>query len=512
MDLLRFSTAGSVDDGKSTLIGRMLYEARGVYEDQIAAVKKSPVNRSGREIDFSLLTDGLRAEREQGITIDVAYRYFATPKRKFIIADTPGHEQYTRNMVTGASTADLAIVLVDARKGLLVQSRRHAFLAALLGIPRLVVAINKMDLVEYSQTVFEQIRAEFIDFQGRIGARHAEFIPLSALDGDNIVTRSKNMPWFDGPPLLEYLETVPLTDGRDFESLRFPVQYVIRPDLHFRGFAGQLVSGILKPGMAVQALPSGKTSRVKQIATYDGDLNEAYPPMSVTVTLEDEIDVSRGDMLIDPTRPPQVSHRIEAVLTWMNESVLQLGKTYLLKHSTQLMQAAVTELAFRYDVNTLDEQQASTLRLNEIGTVTVETRKPLFFDPYTENRAMGCFILIDPVTNATLGAGMIRRALEERKANRVTDEEREGRYGHQSIRLALPGRPGLARVVERTLFDRGCAVAADDDAAPIGGLIVITTRADAADAFTPMGLPDDDEAAAERVIAILEDDGILRRL
>ena len=259
-------------------------------------------------------------------------------------------------------------------------------------------------------------------------------------------------------------------------------------------------------------MPSGRTSRVKEIATYDGNLDEAFPPMSVTVTLEDEIDVSRGDMLIDPERPPQVAHRIEAVLTWMNDSPLQTGKTYLLKHSTQLMQAAVTEIAFRYDVNTLDEQDATTLRLNEIGTVTVETRKPLFFDPYTENRATGCFILIDPVTNATLGAGMIRRALEERAANRVTAEEREGRYGHQSIRLALPGRPWLARIVERVLFDRGCAVAADDDAAPIGGLIVITTRADAAEAFTPMGLPEDDSAAAEKVIAILEDDGILRRL
>jgi sulfate adenylyltransferase large subunit len=469
--LLRFTTAGSVDDGKSTLIGRLLYDSKGVYEDQLASVKNSLLNRSTGPIDFSLLTDGLRAEREQGITIDVAYRYFATPKRKFIIADTPGHEQYTRNMATGASTAHLAIVLVDARKGVLPQSRRHAFIASLLGIRYVIVAVNKMDLVGFRRDIFEQIRAEFLEFSKHLDIPNLHFIPVSALDGDNVVTDSPRTPWYRGGHLLHYLETVPVEDVRASGDMRFPVQYVIRPTLDFRGYAGQVASGVIRKGDAVMVLPSGRTSRVKSIVTLDGDVDEAFPPMSVTVCLEDEIDISRGDMLVTAARMPHVSRRFEAMVVWMHQTPLQIDRPYLLKHTTQQITATVTAVQHKIDVNTQSEVEASGLELNEIGAVSIETHKPLFFDGYRKNRTTGSFVLIDAVTNVTLGAGMIterapaedrtrRRMLEgvEFERSRLTAAERWERNGHRPATIWLTARLDLAYLLERELFDRGCHV------------------------------------------------------
>src|SRR6202142_2893410 len=389
-DLLRFTTAGSVDDGKSTLIGRLLHDARGAYEDQLKQAIR------GGEIDFSLLTDGLRAEREQGITIDVAYRYFATPKRKFIIADTPGHEQYTRNMATGASTAEPPIGLGDRRKGGLPQSRRHAFIAALLGIPRIVVAVNKMDLVDFSAEVFARIREEFDAHLKRLGIPAAYFIPVSALEGDNVIVRSPRTPWYEGESLLEHLESVPLDHGATERPVRFPVQYVIRPDLDFRGYAGQIVSGIIRPGDPVVVLPSGRTSRVKSIVSWEGDLAEAFAPMPATVCLEDELDISRGDMLGHPGKVPYVSRRSEAIVVWISARRLRGAEPYLIKHTTQQIAATVTSLVHRVDVNTLAEAPADRLELNEIGRVALETARPLFFDAYAANRATGSFLLIHP--------------------------------------------------------------------------------------------------------------------
>jgi bifunctional enzyme CysN/CysC len=407
VELLRFSTAGSVDDGKSTLIGRLLCDSNAVYEDQLASVRQSPVNRSSGAFDLALLTDGLRAEREQGITIDVAYRYFSTPKRKFIIADTPGHEQYTRNMATGASTANLAVILVDARHGVLQQSRRHAFIASLLGIQHIVVAVNKMDLVAYSEEVFDQIRAEFADYAARLQVPDLHFIPISALKGDNVVARSSQMPWFDEGSLLHYLETVHIASDRNLTEFRFPVQYVVRPDLNFRGYAGQVASGIIKPGDPVVALPGGQTSRVKSIVAYEGELSCAFPPMSVTVCLEDEIDISRGDMLVPPSHLPHAVHRLDARLVWMSNQPLELGRGYLLKHTTQAVRATVAALRYRININTLEKEQTGGLGLNDIGAVVIETQRPIFCDPYRRNRTTGSFILIDPMTNATVAAGMI---------------------------------------------------------------------------------------------------------
>src|SRR5574340_183267 len=467
MALLRFTTAGSVDDGKSTLIGRLLYDSRSVYEDQLAAARNSKVNRSGGPLDFSLLTDGLRAEREQGITIDVAYRYFATSARKFIIADTPGHEQYTRNMATGASTADLAIILIDARLGVLPQSRRHACIASLLGIPQVVAAVNKMDLVEYSRRRFEEIRESFGGHLGALGFDGARFIPISALEGDNVVARSGRTPWYEGPSLLEHLETLPLGRHIAGAPLRFPVQYVIRPDQSFRGYAGQLVSGSLKPGDHVMALPSGRATRVRALPAFDGELAEAFHPMSVAVQLEHEIDISRGDMLVDPRRPPHVARRFEAQIVWMHERPLETGRTYLLKHATQLVTATVTALRHRIDVNTLKRLPAERLELNEIGLAAVETSRALFFDPYRVNRGTGSFILIDPLSNATVTASMIKApgllaaaraplAEVEFHASRVTAAERYARAGHYPAVVWLDARKALAYLLEALLFARGC--------------------------------------------------------
>jgi len=406
-DLIRLSTAGSVDDGKSTLIGRLLYDSKGVYEDQIASVKKASTNQTAGTLDFSLLTDGLRSEREQGITIDVAYRYFSTPKRKFIIADTPGHEQYTRNMATGASTADLAIILVDARNGVLPQSRRHLFIATLLGIRHIVVTVNKMDLMDFSEEVFKQVRADFLSFAEQLPIGDLTFVPISALEGDNVVTRSRRMPWHTGPSLLEYLETVKVVRDRAFDAMRFPVQYVIRPNLDFRGFAGQVASGVVRPGDPVMVLPSGRTTRIKSISTYDGELSRAFPPLSVTLCLEDEVDISRGDMLVPPQHPPHVARRFEAMMVWMNQKPLDPGRAYLIKHTTQQVGATVAAVRHRVNINTLDHEVVGRLGFNEIGGVLIETKRPLFFDAYNENRATGAFILIDPLTNETVARAAV---------------------------------------------------------------------------------------------------------
>jgi len=468
--LLRFTTAGSVDDGKSTLIGRLLYDSKDVYEDQLAAVRKSTVNRAAGPIDFSLLTDGLRAEREQGITIDVAYRYFATPRRKFIIADTPGHEQYTRNMATGASTADLAVVLIDARNGVSTQSRRHACIAALLGIPRVLVAVNKMDLVGFSGDVFERIRGEFQAHLNGLGIAHAAFIPVSALNGDNVVKRSAQTPWYGGATLLDALEDAPSADGAAAGPLRFPVQYVLRPDLDFRGYAGRVASGTLRVGDRVMALPSGRTSRVRSLPWYGGALDAVGTPSSATVCLEDELDISRGDMLVDPKNPPAIARRFEAKLVWMHEAPLKTGKPYLLKHAGQTVTAVVTGLAYRLDVNTLEQAPATQLEMNEIGSAAVETSRPLFFDAYATNRATGSFILIDLISNATLAAGMIESrppaAGPEREAGAspdfvstsVTPGERHARAGHLPAIVWIEGRPAVARLLEAKLFGLGCHV------------------------------------------------------
>jgi sulfate adenylyltransferase large subunit len=437
-DLLRFTTAGSVDDGKSTLIGRLLYDSRNVYEDQLESVSKASVNGTAGSIDFALLTDGLRAEREQGITIDVAHRYFTTPKRKFIIADTPGHEQYTRNMVTGASTADLAIVLVDARKGLLPQSRRHAYIASLLGLEHLVVAVNKMDLVGYSEQVFAEIERVFREFLKPFHALEPYFVPISALEGDNVVHRSRNMPWFVGPSLLEYLEEAPAASSLRRKPFRIPVQRVVRPNQLFRGYAGTLASGEIKPGDAVAILPSGQQTRIAQISTYDGPLDIAYAGQSVTLTLEDELDVARGDTIAPSDSPPQIAHAVEATLVWLNDTPAQVGKRYRLKQNTRQNWAELGSIEYRININTLEHETADTLEMNAIGVARIEIARPIAFDPYTENRTTGSFILIDPATNATVAAGLISRALEPSLRHPVSDLELSWRVVDGAIVLSSP--------------------------------------------------------------------------
>jgi bifunctional enzyme CysN/CysC len=416
MDLLRFATAGSVDDGKSTLIGRLLFDSKAIFTDQLEAVEATSRSRGDEYTNLALLTDGLRAEREQGITIDVAYRYFATPRRKFIIADTPGHIQYTRNMVTGASTADLALILVDARKGLVEQSRRHAFLCSLLRVPHMVLCVNKMDLVDYSQEVFEKIADEFSCFAMKLEAPDLNVIPISALHGDNIVSRSENMPWYDGPSLLHHLEHVHIASDRNLVDVRFPVQFVIRPQStvvqDYRGYAGQVASGVLKPGDEVMVLPSGFTTRIVGIDTADGPVDVAYPPMSVTIRLADELDVSRGDLICRPNNQPNVAQDIEAMICWMDETrPMAVGGKYAIKHTTRAARAVVRDLHYRLDVNTLHrDEKASGLSLNEIGRVKLRTTVPLLADDYRRNRTTGGFIVIDETTNRTVGAGMIVEA------------------------------------------------------------------------------------------------------
>jgi len=487
-EMLRFTTAGSVDDGKSTLIGRLLHDTKSVYEDQLAAVAKSRVNRaSGGHVDFSLLTDGLKAEREQGITIDVAYRYFSTSKRKFIIADTPGHEQYTRNMATGASTADVAIVLIDAKAylkqgSLLPQSRRHTYIAALLGIPHVVAAVNKMDLVGYSEETFGAIRREFQELAGRLGLKNVEAIPVSALEGDNVVTSSSATPWYSGPTLLEYLETVPLGAGEINGPVRFPVQLVLRPDANFRGFAGQVARGALRAGERVIALPSRRETTVKRIVTYDGDLDAAAYPQSVTVELEDEIDLSRGEMLVSASEAedalPHISRHFSAMVVWMHEDPLAVGRTYVAKHTTRTVRATVRAIRHRVDVGTLEQVSANRLEMNEIAEVEFETSLPLFFDSYADNRGTGALILIDGVTNATVGAAMIVASIE-------TSTETAAR----TVLVWIPEQqPLAARVVEALQLRGERALLVDDALIPdvalagavralqLAGVIAVTAR------------------------------------
>jgi len=463
-EMLRFTTAGSVDDGKSTLIGRLLHDTKSIYEDQLAAVKKSRVNRAANgHVDFSLLTDGLKAEREQGITIDVAYRYFSTSRRKFIIADTPGHEQYTRNMATGASTADVAIILIDAKAfakagQLLPQSRRHTYIASLLGIPHVVAAVNKMDLVDYSQESFDTIRSQFQALCGQLGLADVQVIPVSALEGANVVTPSTAMPWYHGPTLLEYLETVPLALGETAGPVRFPVQLVLRPDANFRGFAGQVARGTLRAGDRVMALPSRRESTVSRIVTYDGDLAAASYPQSVTVELEDEIDLSRGEMLVaanatDETLP-HISNRFRAMVVWMNEDPLVVGRTYFAKHTTRTVRATVRAIRYRVDVNSLDHLTSDALAMNEIAEVEFETNLPLFFDSYRECRWTGSLILIDALSNATVGAAMI----VESAAESATE------HAKRPSLILLPGKIELAGQVKDALSARGERVLVIDDA------------------------------------------------
>ncbi|HEX4582959.1 MAG TPA: sulfate adenylyltransferase subunit CysN [Acidobacteriaceae bacterium] len=477
-DLLRFSTAGSVDDGKSTLIGRLLYDTQSVYDDQVRSIQNKGTagkGTTGEQLDFALLTDGLRAEREQGITIDVAYRYFSTPRRKFIIADTPGHEQYTRNMATGASTADAAIVLVDARKGVLPQSRRHAYIATLLGVRHVIVAVNKMDLVGYDAAIFSTIQAEFESFARYASAEtgHAaelRFIPVSALLGVNVVQVSSETPWYDGPSLLELLESLPTTaQQRNAAAFRLPVQRVIRPHQGFRGFAGQIASGAIRVGDRVSVLPSGKTSRVERIVTYDGDLDGAHAPLSITLTLEDELDISRGDLLTRAGEEAQVTRRFAASLVWMDARPLDSARRYLLKHTGQTVPAEV-RLRQRVNLEQSLSEPAQLLEMNGIGVAEIETRRPIAFERYSENRTLGAFILIDAETNATVGAGMVREILAEDAAVAntapVTPLERAGRWGHAGVVLRLHAPVAVIHALERALLHSGTFVVRPPDDHP----------------------------------------------
>ena len=502
-DLLRLLTCGSVDDGKSTLIGRLLYDSRNVFEDQVQAAAKASRNRSAGALDLSLLTDGLRAEREQGITIDVAYRYFATARRKFIIADTPGHEQYTRNMATGASTADLAILLIDARQGVLPQSRRHAYICSLLGIPRYVVAINKMDLVDFDRAIFDRIQLEFSEFLDSLGLRDAYFLPMSALAGDNVVRGSNHMPWFRGPSLLEHLETVETRASENDAGFRMPVQRVVRPDLDFRGYAGQIAAGTVKPGDHVTILPSGLRSRVKRIVTYDGDLASAAGGQAVTIVLDDQLDISRGDLLYSGPTPPHAAQRFEANLVWMDARPLDPSRRYVIKHTTRTVSAEIA-IRHRVDIHSLTEEPAAALEMNAIGVAEVTAATPIFFDAYTANRATGAFIVIDPETNATSGAGMLLRPVHaSKRSGPVTAADRMARWGHRGAIVRVRDR-ALAHVVDRTLFDRGCAVAIVDTEASARALEHAGMLAIVADRSAPND--------ADKIVRALEMADVLRPL
>ena len=462
-ELLRFLTCGNVDDGKSTLIGRLLHDSKMIYEDQLAAVQadsvKSGTTGAGK-IDLALLVDGLQAERGQGITIDVAYRYFSTATRKFIIADTPGHEQYTRNMATGASTCDLAIILIDARYGVQTQTKRHSFIASLLGIQHIIVAINKMDLKDYSEATFNEIKQTYLDFTSTLDLHDICFIPMSALDGDNVVNASENMPWYTGVPLMEALNSVEIANDHNFNDARFPVQYVNRPNLDFRGFCGTVASGIFRKGDLITALPSGKSSKIKSIVTYDGDLDQAFPPMAVTLTLEDEIDISRGDMLIGTEQQaPIVADQFKATIVWMTEKALTPGRQYIIKLATRSVSGSVALIHHRIDVNTLEHHDAQALQLNEIGSCTVNVNAPVVFDAYKTNKGTGAFIIIDRLSNSTVGAGMITGVCDEQSRNPVSSEERAARYSQKPTSIALIGLASKdnAYLLERKLFDNGHA-------------------------------------------------------
>ncbi len=519
-ELLRFVTIGSVDDGKSTLIGRLLHDSVGIYEDILADVSAG----GDGIIDLARITDGLQAEREQGITIDVAYRYFSTPARKFILADTPGHVQYTRNMATGSSTADVAIILIDARYGVLEQSRRHAYITALLGIQNLAVCINKMDLVEFDEAVFRRITDDFAHVIRKLGFEAVRLFPISALEGDNVVRGSLRTPWYQGGPLLHYLETVPIGDRQRHFAFRMPVQTAIRPHLDYRGFAGQIASGSIRKGDPIVVMPSGKETRVAGIDLYDRELAEAGPPLSVTLRLEDEIDVSRGDVLVDPNARPQVARQIAATVIWMSDRPLDRGRSYLLKHTTQVTRAFVDELVSSIDLSTLEEGPTETLGLNDIGRLHLRTTRPLVFDPYVQNRTTGAFILIDSVTNDTVAAGMILGA-ESGATAEVTSEisaaERASRLGHHGavIRLvaARQGRADVfAYALERRLFDLGHLPVVTRDqpeAFAQAGLLAIcpTVHADPRALHVPNEADlDDREAIADDLVAELRARGVIK--
>ena len=538
-DLLRFSTAGSVDDGKSTLIGRLLYDTQSVYDDQIRSIEGKGTTAPGT-LDLALLTDGLRAEREQGITIDVAYRYFATARRKFIIADTPGHEQYTRNMATGASTADVAIVLIDARKGVLTQSRRHAYITSLLGVREVIVAVNKMDLVDYAEPVFDAIRSEFLQFaretaiaQGRDPrASRISFVPVSALAGDNVVHRTSVMPWYHGPSLLGLLETVPAAVAREYAPFRMAVQRVIRPDQDFRGFAGQIASGTVRPGDTLMVLPSRRLSRVRSLVSFEGEIAEAAAPLSVLLTLEDEVDISRGDLLVSATEPATLTSRFTATLVWMDQQPLDLSRRYLLKHASRTVSAFVRALHYRVNITTLAQEHGSGLGMNGIGVVAMESLQPLSLDAYTTNRTTGSFVLIDPETNATVAAGMVREVNEAAADSEVsaqgpvTAEQRRQRWGHVGAHLLLAGTDAFVDAVERALFLRGSITirAAASETALIagcvtGGFLVLTAGPASGAAMElevegsslpPRDLGDDVDTAVHDVLAALEQVQILQ--
>ena len=460
-ELLRLLTCGSVDDGKSTLIGRLLHDTKMIYEDHMASLKtdSAKMGTTGEKLDLALLVDGLQAEREQGITIDVAYRYFSTDKRKFIIADTPGHEQYTRNMATGASTAQLAILMIDARYGVLTQTRRHSYIASLLGIRHIVVAINKMDLVDFSEERFNEIKEDYLAFAAKLGLKDIRFVPISALEGDNVVNRSENTPWFSGQPLMEILETVEVSRAKNLEHFRFPVQYVTRPNLNFRGFCGTIASGVIRPGDEVMALPSRRKSTIKDVVTFDGNLEEAYIDQAVTLTLNDEIDISRGDMLVKVEDEPEVGNRFNANIVWMTDAPLETGRLYDIKLGPTFTSATVKKIHHQTDVNTLEQSASpSQLALNEIGLCELTLSQPVAFDAYPRNHATGSFIVIDRLTNVTIGAGMIAgTASDVESLDPVTAEERQRRLAQTPAIIACNGRKAgdLAIAVERTLFDQG---------------------------------------------------------
>jgi len=459
-DLLRFSTAGSVDDGKSTLIGRLLYDSQSIYDDQVRSIEGKGTTAPG-QIDFALLTDGLRAEREQGITIDVAYRYFSTARRKFIIADTPGHEQYTRNMATGASTADAAVVLIDARKGVLPQSRRHAYIVSLLGVRHILVAVNKMDLIDFNPEIFRAIELEFGALLSQIGVHTGTrvepvFVPVCALAGDNVVHRSDTMPWYSGPPLLQLLESLPSAIDTRSSGFRFPVQRVVRPDSNFRGFAGQIVSGAIRSGDTITVLPSGRSAKVTRIVTYDGDLDQAHVPLSVTLALDQELDISRGDLLVASDRPATVTRRCKAALVWMGRAPLELNRRYLLKHTSQTVPAVIAFLDHRVDLGSLEHRPVETLGMNDIGVATIELFRPIALDRYAEHRNTGAIILIDPESNSTVAAGMVTEVFTGETAmpvaGPVSAAERIARWGHRGGILTLSGPSEFIDRVERSLF------------------------------------------------------------
>jgi len=473
-ELLRFLTCGSVDDGKSTLIGRLLHDSKMIYEDQLAAIQSESarIGNAGEELDLALLVDGLQAEREQGITIDVAYRYFSTDKRKFIIADTPGHEQYTRNMATGASTCDLAIILIDARHGVQVQTKRHSFIVSLLGIKHTIVAINKMDLVEFSEERFEEIKRDYQEFAKDLDLPDVQFVPISALKGDNVVSVSDQTPWYNGAPLMETLESVEIANDHNFDTLRFPVQYVNRPNLDFRGYCGTLASGIVRPGDEVTVLPSGKSSRVKSIVTFEGEIEEAFPPMSVTLTLEDEIDVSRGDVLVHSTDVPEVTNRFDAMVVWMSENELVAGRQYDVKLATTTIAGGVTNIRHRVDVNTLERSEVNTLVLNDIARCEITLERPVIADDYKQHNGTGSFIIVDRLTNATVAAGMVigdSAAFEQGDIEIVAEAQVDAadkarRFGQQAATVVVSGGTDAQRdmvlySVEKALFNAGRAVA-----------------------------------------------------